>query len=156
MENSPDYEMKKQLQVKMQLQLKDSLDACATYLLQWAQQRKDSILLFCRKLKIQGSSKAIVIEIFKIVHADCIKDLELSCLCLDDWDFLNPYLKQMNNILSLTLSHITDIFSMDDSRNLEEENVITVIYQLPTLHHLQELYVEDVFFIDGNLKECLR
>lgn len=101
MENSPDYEMKKQLQVKMQLQLKEySLDACATYLLQWAQQRKDSILLFCRKLKIQGSSKAIVIEIFKILHADCIKDLELSCLCLDDWDFLNPYLKQMNNILS--------------------------------------------------------
>lgn len=109
MENSPDYEMKKQLQVKMQLQLKEySLDACATYLLQWAQQRKDSILLFCRKLKIQGSSKAIVIEIFKILHADCIKDLELSCLCLDDWDFLNPYLKQMNNILSLTLSHSTD------------------------------------------------
>jgi hypothetical protein len=45
---------------------------------------------------------------------------------------------------------------MGDSRNLDEENVITVIYQLPTLHHLQELYVEDVFFIDGNLKECLR
>ena len=108
MENSPDYGMKKQLQVKMQLQLKDSLDACATYLLQWAQQRKESIHLFCRKLKIQGSSKAIVTEIFKIGHTDCIKDLELSCLCLDDWDFLNPYLKQMNNILSLTLSHSTD------------------------------------------------
>ena len=156
MENSPDYEMKKQLQVKMQLQLKEySLDACATYLLQWAQQRKDSIHLLCRKLVIETLTKDTVIEIFKIVNADCIQELELYSLCLEDLAFLNPYLRQMDNLLELTLDHVTDSLSMGDSEMCEEE-MITLVSQLPTFPCLQKLCVNDVYFIYGNLNEILR
>ena len=157
LENSPDCGMKKELWVTTQLKLVDgSLDECATFLLQWAQQRKDSIRLCCKKLKIQGLSKATILDTFKIVHADCIQDLELCCLCLEDLDFLNPYLRQMNNLLSFSLDKIKDTISMGYTREVGEENVITVLSPFPTLHHLRELYVNDVPFLKGYLKECLR
>jgi hypothetical protein len=156
-QKQPDCGVKKELKVITHLKLMEgSLDECATYLLQWAQQRKDSIHLCCRKLKIQGSINATVIEIFKIVHADCIQELELCCLCLEDLDFLNPYLKQINNLIRLKLDEIKGTVSMGESRNIDEEKVITLISQLPTLQHLEKLCINDVSFIEGNLKECLR
>ena len=57
----------------------------------------------------------------------------------------------MSNLLSLTLDEIIYTLNIDDYRNLNEEKVITVISHLPTFHHLQELYVHGVIFI-----ECLR
>nr|BAE26394.1 unnamed protein product [Mus musculus] len=151
-ENSPGYGTKNKLKVTTELQFMEGhLDECSTYLLQWAYQREDSIHLHCRKLKIYGLTKATVIEMFRIVHAEYIEDLELSCLCLEDLDFLNPYLKQMSNLLSLTLDEIIYTLNIDDYRNINEEKVITVISHLPTFHHLQELYVHGVIFI-----ECLR
>ncbi|XP_021056883.1 oogenesin-2-like [Mus pahari] len=156
-ENRPDYGENDKLIVTTELQFMEGhLDECATYLLQWAYQREAFIHLHCRKLKINGLTKATVIEMFKTVHAECIEDLELSCLCLEDLDFLNPYLKQMDCLLSLTLYEIADTVNMDDYINLDEEKVITVISQLPTFHHLQELYVHTVPFIEDKLKECLR
>ncbi|GAB1289202.1 PRAME-like 23 [Apodemus speciosus] len=153
----PDCGMKKELKVTTQLQLiEGSLDECATYLLQWAQQRKDSIHLCCRKLEIKGLTRTTVIEIFKIVHVDCVQDLELCCLYLEDLDFLNPYLKQMTNLLTLSLDEIKGTISMCYSKMLDEEKVITLISQLPTLPSLQEFWVNDVPFIEANLKECLR
>ncbi|XP_021045418.1 oogenesin-2-like [Mus pahari] len=149
--------VKRELKVTTRLKLMEgSLDECATYLLQWAYERENSIHLCCRKLKIQGLTNVTVTEIFKILHADCIQDLELCCLCLEDLDFLNPYLKQMNNLLTLSLVEIKDTVSMDYARNLDEEKVITLISQLPTFHYLQELCVSDVPIIKSHLKECLR
>uniref|UniRef100_A0A8C6HDM1 Uncharacterized protein n=1 Tax=Mus spicilegus TaxID=10103 RepID=A0A8C6HDM1_MUSSI len=156
-QKQPDCRVKKELKVITHLKLMEgSLDECATYLLHWAQQRKDSIHLCCRKLKIQGLINATVIEIFKIVHADCIQELELCCLCLEDLEFLNPYLKQINNLIILKLDEIKGTVSMGESRNIDEEKVITLISQLPTLQHLEKLCINDVPFIEGNLKECLR
>ena len=66
--------------------------------------------------------------------------MELCCLCLEDLYFLNPYLKQMNNLLSFSLDKIKGTVSMGYTRKVDEEKVITVISQLPTLHNLQELY----------------
>ncbi|XP_034359215.2 oogenesin-3-like [Arvicanthis niloticus] len=146
-QNSPDCVVKKELKVTTQLEVMEGrLDESDTYLFQWAQQRKDSIHVCYRKLEIQGLTKATVIEIFKFLHADCVQDLLLCRLCLEDLDFLNPYLRQMNNVLNLKLSHITDTLSMGDSE----------ISLLPTFHYLQKLYVNDVSFIYGNLKGFLR
>ena len=108
-------------------------------MLQWVQQRKDSIHLCCKKLKIQSLTKATIIEIFKIVHVDCIEDLELCCLGLEELDFLNPYLRQMNNLFSFSLGEIKDTISMDYTRKVDEK-VITVIFPLPTIHNFWELY----------------
>nr|BAB91151.3 oogenesin [Mus musculus] len=136
--------------------MKGRLDESTTYLLQWAQQRKDSIHLFCRKLLIEGLTKASVIEIFKTVHADCIQELILRCICIEELAFLNPYLKLMKSLFTLTLDHIIGTFSLGDSEKLDEETIFSLISQLPTLHCLQKLYVNDVPFIKGNLKEYLR
>ena len=155
-ENSPGCEVKKELKVTTEvLLMKGRLDESTTYLLQWAQQRTDSINLFCRKLVIEGLTKASVIEIFKTVHADCIQELILRCICIEELAFLNPYLRQMDNLLELTLDHITDSLSIGDSEMLEER-MITLVSQLPTFPCLQKLCINDDPFIEGNLKECLR
>ncbi|XP_028640031.1 oogenesin-3-like, partial [Grammomys surdaster] len=144
-QNNPGCGVKKELKVTTQLVLMEGrLDESATYLLQWAQQRKDSIHLCCRKLNIQGLTKATVIKIFNFLHADCVQDLQLLCLPIEDLAFLNPYLSQMNNLLNLNLCHITDIVS--DSE----------ISQLPTFQCLKSIFVKDVSFTYGNLKEFLR
>lgn len=156
-ENSPGCEVKKELKVTTEvLRMKGRLDESTTYLLQWAQQRKDSIHLFCRKLLIEGLTKASVIEIFKTVHADCIQELILRCICIEELAFLNPYLKLMKSLFTLTLDHIIVTSSFGDSEKLDEEIIFSLISQLPTLHCLQKLYVNDVPFIKGNLKEYLR
>ncbi|XP_028639854.1 oogenesin-3-like [Grammomys surdaster] len=145
MQNSPGCGVKKELKLTTQLELIEGrLDESATYLLQWAQQRKDSIHLCCRRLEIQGLTKATVIEIFNFLHADCVQDLELLHLRIEDLAFLNPYLRQMNNLLDLTLSHITDTLS--DSE----------ISQLPIFQCLESISVNNVSFIYGNLKGFLR
>ncbi|XP_028639918.1 oogenesin-3-like, partial [Grammomys surdaster] len=145
-QNSPGCGVKKELKVTTQLELIEGrLDESATYyLLQWAQQRKDSIHLCCRKLKIQGSTKATFIEFFNFLHSDCIQDLQLLRLRIEDLAFLNPYLRQMNNLLNLKLCYISDTLS--DSK----------MSQLPTFQCLKRIHVHDVSFTYGNLKELLR
>ncbi|XP_021044809.1 oogenesin-1-like [Mus pahari] len=156
-ENSPDCEVKKELKVTTDLKLVEGgLDESATYLLQWAQQRKDSIHLCCTMLRIHGLPKAIFREIFKIVNTGCIQELHLSFLCTEELVFLNPYLRQMNNLLTLMLNSNRETFSMDDSIGLDEENMSRLISQLPTFHCLQNLYINNLFFLENNLKECLR
>nr|BAC35741.1 unnamed protein product [Mus musculus] len=151
----PNCVEKKKLKVTTELSVMNGrLNESDTYLLEWTQQRKDSIHLFCRKLVIQSLTKATVIENFKIVNADCIPELELCSLCLQDLAFLNPYLRQMDNLLELTLDHITDSLSIGDSEMLEER-MITLVSQLPTFPCLQKLCINDVYFIYGNLKEFL-
>nr|XP_034359216.1 oogenesin-3-like [Arvicanthis niloticus] len=146
-QNSPGCGMKKELKVTTQLKLVEGrLDESDRYLFQWAQQRKDSIHLCNTNLEIQGLTKATVIEIFKFLHADCVQDLLLSDLCLEDLDFLNPYLRQMNNLLNLTLCHITDTLCMDASE----------MSLLPPFHCLQKLSVNDSPYVYGNLKGFLR
>ncbi|XP_021056359.1 oogenesin-3-like isoform X1 [Mus pahari] len=152
----PNCAGKEELKVTTELSVMNGrLNESDTYLLEWVQQRKDSIHLFCRKLVIQSLTKATMTEIFKTVNADCIQELELCCICLEDLAFLNPYLRQMDSLLELTLDHITDGLSMGDSEMLEEK-MITLVSQLPTFPCLQKLHVNGVYFIYGNLKEFLR
>lgn len=153
----PECEVKKELKMTTAFYLMEGrLEDSATYLLQWVQQRKDSIHLCCRKLQINGLTRATFQETFKIVNASCIVEIVLSRICIEDLAFLNPYLRQMKNIFSLTLHHITGTFDIGNAENQDEEKVFRLISQLPTLHYLQKLYVNDVSFITGNLKECLR
>ncbi|NP_001020157.1 uncharacterized protein LOC298621 [Rattus norvegicus] len=154
-ENSPECEVKKELKVMTQLQLAEGrVDESTIYLLQWAQQRKDSFHLCCRKLEIQGLTKDTLVEIFNTIRADCIQELKLGFFFINELDLLNPYLRQMNNLLRLTLDHLRGSIGFGEEN--EEEKAITLISQLPAFHCLQEFNINDVSFIDGNLKEFLR
>ncbi|EDL30971.1 PRAME like 32 [Mus musculus] len=154
-ENSPDCGVKKHLQVTTDFELmKGRLDESATYLLQWAEQRKDSIHLCCRKLQIQGLSKDAFIEIFKIIDANCVQELELSCIWEEELPFLNPYLRQMKNLLTLKLDDITEV-TMDGDDLFDEKKRRKLISQLFSFYCLQNLYVDGTF-AEGNMIECLR
>ncbi|XP_034359658.1 oogenesin-1-like isoform X1 [Arvicanthis niloticus] len=146
-QNRPGCGVKKELKVTTQLRLIEGrLGESDRYLFQWAQQRKDSVHLCYANLEIEGLTKASVIEIFKFLHADCVQDLLLGYLSKEDLDFLNPYLRQMNNLLNLTLCHIRRTLSMGDSEML----------LLPPFHCLQKLSVNDSNYVYGNLKGFLR
>ncbi|XP_034342550.1 oogenesin-3-like [Arvicanthis niloticus] len=145
--NSPGCGVKKELKVTTHFEIMDGrLVESDRYLFQWAQQRKNSIHLCNRNLEIRGLSKAKVTEIFKFLHADCVQDLILCHLSIEDFDFLNPYLRQMNNLLNLTVCHITDTLRMGDSE----------MSLLPPFHCLQKLSVIECPYIYGNLKGFLR
>ncbi|XP_034359381.1 oogenesin-1-like [Arvicanthis niloticus] len=155
-ENIPDCRENKELTVTVDLKLnKDGMDESATYLLQWAQQRKDSIHLCCRTLRIHGLPKAVCREIFKVVHTGCILDLDLSFLYPEDIDFLIPYLTQMNNLLTLMLNSIRSDSSMDDDYEELDENMSRLISSFPIFRCLQNLYVNDVPILENRLKKCL-
>lgn len=83
------------------------------YLLPWVQQREGSIHLCCRMLATQGLTEAAVTEIFNSVHVDCIQVPSLSCVFIDDLAFLNPYLRQTNNLLTLILDRKNHRYGQD-------------------------------------------
>ncbi|EDL81050.1 similar to Hypothetical protein DJ1198H6.2 (predicted), partial [Rattus norvegicus] len=155
-ETCPDCGMKKDLNVITRLQLREGrFDETNTYLLKWAQQRKDSFHLCCRMLEIWGLTEAADIEVFKIVHANCIQVLRLKYVFLEDLAMLNPYLRQMNNLFTLMLDGINRRPRMGNFEKLNQQNVITWISQLPTFYCLQELCIDNVYCIKGSLKEWL-
>ncbi|XP_052031695.1 oogenesin-1-like [Apodemus sylvaticus] len=157
MKKSLDCEVKKELKLMSELHfMEGTLDESTTYLFQWVQQRKDSIHLCCRMLKIHGLTEATVIEIFKIVHAGCIQTLVLSNICVEDLAFLISHLRQMNSLSTLILDHITGTFFTGDSKKLDEEKIFRLVSQHPTFQSLKKLYVQDVSYVKGNLKEYLR
>ena len=82
---------------------KASFSEWHTYLLQWAQQRSDSIHLCCQKLKSLNSPVFTAERIFKMVDADCIQELQLNSWQLEFMAHLFPYLRQMRNLHTLVL-----------------------------------------------------
>ncbi|NP_001334167.1 oogenesin 4 isoform 1 [Mus musculus] len=157
MENCPDCGVNKELKVTTDLNLVDGgLDESATYLLQWAQQKKDSIHLCCTMLRIHSLPKDIFRDILKIVNTGCIQELHLKELYTEELVFLIPYLREMNNLLTFMLSSIRETCRMDNSTRLDEENISRFISRLPKFHCLQNLYVNDITLLGNNLKDFLR
>ncbi|XP_028629217.1 oogenesin-1-like [Grammomys surdaster] len=154
--NSPDCGVKKHLKVTTDFKLMEGrLDESATYLLQWAQQRKDSVHVCCRNLQIQGLCIATLIETFKSIDPYCLQELELKRIWVDDLKFLIPYIRQMKNLLTLILTDFTEIITLDGNEELDEKEMSRFISQLPSFYCLQNLHL-NILFVDKILKECLR
>ena len=51
---------------------------CITYLFSWVEQRKGSIHLCCKKMKIVSRSKETIKKVFRIVKLDYIQEVELN------------------------------------------------------------------------------
>ncbi|KAL1765463.1 preferentially expressed antigen in melanoma like 6, partial [Sigmodon hispidus] len=149
--------VKKDLKVITDLKIvRSRLDEWAIYLLQWAQQRRESIHLCCSKLQILISSVSDVIEILESVDLHCIRELHLCYLWIEDLTAFGPYLGQMRNLHTLVLEGILHTFRGDDSEGLEEKWISTLISQFPKLHCLQHLYVDDTYHLAGCLTKSLR
>lgn len=69
---------------------------------------------------------------------------------------LGSYLGEMRNLHTLMMEGIVHTYSYIESEELEKEWMNTLFLQLPKLHCLRHLYVDNVYFLVGCLAEWLR
>ncbi|XP_051027045.1 oogenesin-1-like [Acomys russatus] len=154
-ESCPDSGLKSSLKVIADLKLQDrKLDEWDACLLQWARQHQGSTHLCCRKLLICDQPSPTLTDIFKSVDPACIQELHLTCLCMEELAFLEPYLEQMKNLSTLTLGLFVYPFPTDYPQELIGR-IYVLSFQLSQLHCLRNLclnnlkavYVPAVHFI---------
>ncbi|XP_041498979.1 oogenesin-3-like [Microtus oregoni] len=133
---------------------KASFSEWHTYLLQWAQQQNDSVHLCCRKLKSWNSPVFTAERIFKMVDADCIRELQLSLWQLESMPHLFPYLGQMRNLHTLVLKKIQKPFRL--AASVKQELISLVLSQFNKLPCLQNLYISYCYFLAGCFEEWPR
>ncbi|XP_044798767.2 PRAME family member 8-like [Bubalus bubalis] len=137
------------LEVFIEMNLKEwAMDEFLTYLMRWAKQRKDSIHLCCKKLKIFGMPVENIMKVLSMVQLDCIQDVEVN----QNWHLSSlatfaPLLGQMSNVQRLILSA---------SEEQEQHVVVQFTSQFLKLHHLRDLILESPFFLSGRLDQMLR
>ena len=86
---------------------KRTLDNFLTYLLRWVEQRKSSIHLCCKKLKIVSMPMDSVVKVLSMVQLDCIQEVQVSCTWnLSTLARFAPFLGEMSNLQRLHLFHI--------------------------------------------------
>ncbi|XP_038190290.1 oogenesin-1-like [Arvicola amphibius] len=157
-ETCPYSGVKKYLNVITDLRIMESeCDECTTYLWQWAQQRKNSVHLCCRKLEILTSAYfPIAIDFLKSVDLHCVRELNMRYILIKDMASFGPYLRQMRNLHTLSLLYIEKDSSIGESEQLEEECKNKLVSQLPKFHCLQHLYIHYSNALVGSLADCLR
>ncbi|XP_037674645.1 melanoma antigen preferentially expressed in tumors-like [Choloepus didactylus] len=147
------------LEVLIDLCFKEAaLDEFLTNLMEWVGQRKGSLHLCCRKLKIFAMPIQNLKKLLKMVQLHCIQEVDVSCTWkLPVLGCFAPHLGQMVNLHRLLLSHIR--VPSRSSPAEEERHVAQFSSQILSLCHLQELYLNSVFFLKGRLDQvlgCLR
>ncbi|KAG5202482.1 hypothetical protein JEQ12_003872 [Ovis aries] len=141
-------------EVFIELHLKErSMGGFLTYLMRWVEERKASIHLCCKKLRIISFSMDNIMKVLSMVQLDCIQEVyvdrtwHLSTLAM-----FAPLLGQMTNLQRLLISHI----HMPDSEEQEEEHVVKITSQFLRLHCLRNLHLESPFYLEGCLDQMLR
>ncbi|XP_059111897.1 oogenesin-3-like [Peromyscus eremicus] len=151
----PNSGVKKCFKVITDLELmKARYNQCDWDLLHWAQQRKDSIHVCCRKLKILESPVFAAVQIFKRINLDCILEMQLSRWSLEFIVELCPYLEQMRNLHTLMLAVIWKPFR--SAASAEREWISMLLSQISRFPCLQNLSVYNIYFLTGCLEEWLR
>uniref|UniRef100_G1TDI5 Uncharacterized protein n=1 Tax=Oryctolagus cuniculus TaxID=9986 RepID=G1TDI5_RABIT len=123
-------------------------------LLEKAKEREGLLHLCCRKLRIFAMPMQNIKTILKMVRLDSVQDLEVNCTWkLSTLGKFALHLGQMRNLRRLLVSHIH--MSSCASRE-KEEWVSQFTSQFLSLHHLQELYLDSISFLEGRLNHMLR
>ncbi|KFO31624.1 PRAME family member 12 [Fukomys damarensis] len=124
------------------------------HLLDWAEKRKGSLQLDCRKLHIGSVPIRIMRKAIEMVDLSCILEADLCPL----WSFSTlasfaPYLGQMQNLKKLILSHISasEFISTEKGEQLASQ----LTSQFLKLHDLQEIYINSASFLKGHLDQIL-
>uniref|UniRef100_A0A8C6FXL6 Uncharacterized protein n=1 Tax=Moschus moschiferus TaxID=68415 RepID=A0A8C6FXL6_MOSMO len=130
-----------------------SMDGSLAYLMRWVEERKASIHLCCKKLKIESMPRDNIMKILSMVQLDCVEDVRINCNWhLSSLAVFAPLLGQMSNVQRLLLSH-TDVSALEDQ---EEQHVVQFASQFLRLNHLQDLFLVSTFFLEGCLNQMLR
>ncbi|KAM4860179.1 melanoma antigen preferentially expressed in tumors-like [Thomomys bottae] len=134
---------------------KGSHEQLLASLIEKVKQKKGLLHLCCKKLSIFRVPLQNIKLIVKMIRLDSVQDLEVSCT----WNLSNlgnfaPHLGQMCDLRRLVLSHIhTSLYT-----SLEEKEQCVHLFssQFLSLHHLQELCLDSISFLEGRLHHVLR
>ncbi|XP_043778860.1 PRAME family member 8-like [Cervus elaphus] len=132
---------------------KRTLDNFLTYLLRWVEQRKASIHLCCKKLKISAMPMDNIVKVLSMVQLDCIQEVQVSCTWnLSTLATFAPFLGHMSNLQRLRL------FPIQGSafKKQEHDLVVQITSQFLRLGHLRDLHLESPSFLEGRLDQMLK
>ncbi|KAB0344145.1 hypothetical protein FD754_021071 [Muntiacus muntjak] len=142
------------LRVFIDLCLKEKTpDNFLTYFLWWVEQRKSSIHLCCKKLKIVSMPMDNIVKVLSMVLLDCIQEVQVSCTWnLSTLATLAPFLGEMCNLQRLVLFPI----HLSAFKKQEEHHIVQITSQFLKLGHLRDLHLESPSFLEGYLDQMLR
>ncbi|XP_048208042.1 PRAME family member 12-like [Perognathus longimembris pacificus] len=147
------------LKVLVDLSLREeTLDPFFACLLLWVEQRKTSVQLSCKKLKIITPHIHSIKKILEQLQLGCVEEVEVNCnWTLPSLVTFATYLGRMGNLRSLLLSHVHQASSIAPEE--QEQLVLRFTSQFAQLACLQELSIDSVCFLEGRLHQvlgCLR
>ena len=129
------------------------MDGFLAYLMRWVEEKKASIHLCCKKLKIESMPRDNIMKILRIVQLDCVEKVQVNCTWrLSSLAVFAPLLGQMSNVQRFLLSHM-DVSALEDQ---EEQHVVQISSQFLRLHYLQDVFLVFTFFLEGCLDQMLR
>lgn len=98
---------------------KRTLDNFLTYFLRWVEQRKSSIHLCCKKLKIVSMPMDKIVKVLSAVQLDCIQEVQVTWIWhLSILATFAPLLGQTSNVQKPCLSRIHGLPVRSSSRKL--------------------------------------
>ncbi|XP_061015775.1 PRAME family member 8-like [Dama dama] len=141
-------------EVFIELHLKErSMDGFLICLMRWVEQRKASIHLCCKRLRILSFSMDKIMRVLSMVQLDCIQEVYMNrSWHLSTLAMFAPLLGQMSNLQRLLISHI----NLPDPEEQEEHHIVKITSQFLRLHHLRDLHLESPFYLKGCLDQMLR
>ncbi|XP_057602780.1 melanoma antigen preferentially expressed in tumors [Hippopotamus amphibius kiboko] len=130
-------------------------DASLSSLLRKVRQRGGALRLCCQKLKVFAMPMQDIRKILKLVQLDSVQDLEVNCAWkLATLGRFAAHLGRMGSLQRLLLSHVH--MAPPAAADREEHCVSQLTTQFLSLHHLQELYLDSISFLEGRLDQVLR
>ncbi|XP_051027048.1 PRAME family member 8-like [Acomys russatus] len=152
------YALRRRLKVVTNLCFGLCLDEHHEYLLQWAQERRGSLQLYCRKMHISPLSMYTVRKVLKIFQPECIEELVLNGgWTLPTLTSFAPCLGQMRNLRKFFLTIMHDDRSDPDNTltDAQRKKVTKFKSQFSKLNCLQHLSMSGVYFLSGHMKQLL-
>ncbi|KAM9705911.1 melanoma antigen preferentially expressed in tumors-like [Dama dama] len=140
--------------VFIELHLKErSMDGFLTYLLKWVEERKASIHLCCKRLRILSFPMENIMKVLSMVRLDCIQEVHVNCTWyLPTLAMFAPLLGQISKVQRLLISHIHLPAPMEQ----DKQHVVKITSQFLRMHHLRDLHLESPFYLEGCLDQMLR
>ncbi|XP_031232868.1 PRAME family member 12-like [Mastomys coucha] len=151
------YALRWRMKVVTDLSLSFPLTEYQTCLLQWAQNRKDSLRLSCLKMKICALPVKTIREILNIFHPNYIEELEIHTdQVLSFLGSFAPCLGQMRNLIKFRLRQTRSISGSGGLRFAEVKKCTAkFLSHFSKLNCLQHLSMHGDFS-SGHMKQLFR
>jgi hypothetical protein len=128
---------------------------CLTSLIEKVKQKEGLLHLYCKKLRILSIPLQNINMILEMLQLNSVQDLEVNCTWkLSALENFAPYLGWMGDLRRLLLSHTCT--SPNISLEKEKQCVRQFSSQFLNLHHIQELRLDSISFLEGCLHHMLR